>query len=287
MSKIFDALRKSAEGDGEERGNPAPREVPPVTEPAEASLEASEPAPPPVVTKSAPSAPPVAADPDEGAASAWAGDLPAIPEEFARELSSLRASLEQLMPGQAQKTLLFTGSVPGEGSSTVAARFAQLLGDDPKLRVALVDTDLRNADPRPVETVNPGSGFASVLTGSLSAAHAFRNTAVPDLHVLPSEGVHGDPYAILTEEHVDPFLNYLRGQYHYALLDAAPVLSAPETARLAASVDGVVLVVRAGRTKREIIQQSLDRLGKHGARVLGVVMNRQQYVIPQFIYRRL
>jgi hypothetical protein len=50
---------------------------------------------------------------------------------------------------------------------------------------------------------------------------------------------------------------------------------------------GTTVVVRSGRTKREVVQRSLDQLRKYGARVLGVVMNRQQYVIPEFIYRRL
>ncbi len=279
MSKIYDALRKASQEEGRGRAPaPAPAPVPFEGRPR---ME-----PDPVVVSPPPASPPPAGRDDflrEGSEE----ELPPLSGAFARELANLRASLEQILPDLPQRTILVAGTVPGEGSSTVAARLAQFLSEDPRLRVALVDADLRNADPRPVELVPVGEGFASVLGGSLRPADALRPASLGGLDVLPSEGVSSDPYALCTDEHVNVFLDYLRGQYHYALLDAAPVLSAPETAVLAGSVDGVVLVVRAGKTKREVVQRGLDRLRKYNARVLGVVMNRQQYIIPEFIYRRL
>ncbi len=271
MSKIYDALRKAAQDPAAESPPPEkPRAVPP-------------PPPPPAAREEIPLPPPAGEDGVRPEADA---EMPPLSGVFSRELANLRASLEQTLD-QVQRTVVVAGSVPGEGASTVAARFSQFLGEDPRLRVALIDADMRNADPRPVETVEPGYGLAAVLSGVLRPGQALRPTGLGNLDVLPSEGVAGDPYALCTADHVDPLLDYLRGQYHYAVLDAAPVLSAPETALLGGEVDGVVLVVRAGKTKREVIQRSLDRLRKHRARVLGVVMNRQQYVIPEFIYRRL
>ncbi len=264
MSKIYDALRKSAgepipvDAHDRRSASPTPIETPP-GHPGE------------IVH------PPAGFEPDETPLS----------YAFSRELAHLRASVEQALPDLAHRTILVAGSVPGEGASTVAARFAQFLGNDSRMHIALIDADLRNADPRPVEAVEVGEGLASVLAGHLAPANALRPSEMRGLDVLPSEGVASDPYALCSAEHLDPFLNYLRGQYHYAILDVAPVLSAPETAVLAGEVDGVVLVVRAGKTKREVIHQSIQRLQKYHARILGVVMNRQHYVIPEFIYRRL
>jgi capsular exopolysaccharide synthesis family protein len=267
MSKIYDALRKSA-------GEPVPADEPPPPGRRPASRV-------PIETSTG--------LPREftGPAAEFDADETPLSYTFARELAHLRASVEQALPDLAHRTILLAGSVPGEGTSTVAARFAQFLGSDTRMHIALIDADLRNADPRPVEAVAAGEGLASVLAGHLAPANAFRASEMRGLDVLPSEGVASDPYALCSAEHLDPFLNYLRGQYHYAILDVAPVLSAPETAVLAGEVDGVVLVVRAGKTKREVIHQSIHRLQKYNARILGVVMNRQHYVIPEFIYRRL
>lgn len=301
MSKIFDALRKSGgeepeprpdrtSGEGEPAREPAeyPKSVPPRREipevrSADEAFEAAEAG----LQESSGTGPPPAPRDSGGEVYGTPDDLPPLDPRFARELATLRTSVEQLLPELSQRTLMVTASVPGEGASTVAARFAQLLGEDRHLRVSLVDADLRNADDRPVEPVGQGQGFASVLDGTLTADRSLRPTGLSGLEVLPSEGISVDPFGLCQPKNTAPFISYLRGQYHYALLDAAPVLVAPETGLLAESVDGVLLVLRAGRTKREVVQQALNRLGQHGANVLGVVMNRQQYVIPGFLYRRL
>ncbi len=288
MSKIHDALRKAAgESGGEDVRTPErpapPRPGPePRLHPGDAERAAFREAArvDERVTRLS-SVPRDEEEPLNGAS------IPPLSGVFAREMSHLRASVEQALPDSPQRTILVAAAVPGEGASTVAARFAQSLAEDPRLRVALVDTDLRNADPRPVEPTDMGTGFASVLAGTHSLAEALRPTGLGGLDVLPSEGIHGDPYALCTAENLGPFLDYLRGQYHYAVLDGAPVLNAPETAVLGGVVDGVVMVVRSGRTKREVVTRGMDRFRKYGARILGVVMNRQHYAIPEFIYRRL
>jgi len=264
MSKIYDALQKASD----------PHRDP---EPHGGERAPSEPGPAPVPAPAAPGIDPVSPE-SEG---------PSLSDDFSRELSTLRAGIEQIFPDSAPRSLLFAGSVPGEGASTVAARFAQLLAHDPRLKVSLIDADFRNGEKRVIEPAERGAGLASVLAGRISVSQAVKATTMGRLDVLPSEGVFGNVYQVCSEEHVAPLLAALQQKYHYTLLDAAPVLSAPETPVLSGLVDGVVVVVRAGRTKREIVRRSLDLLRKYHARVLGVVMNRQQYVIPEFIYRRL
>jgi Mrp family chromosome partitioning ATPase len=71
------------------------------------------------------------------------------------------------------------------------------------------------------------------------------------------------------------------------LVDAPPIVGSPEAPPMAAIVDGVVLVVKSGKTKREVVQRSLDMIAQFDGNVLGVVLNRKKYYIPDFIYRRL
>ena len=77
------------------------------------------------------------------------------------------------------------------------------------------------------------------------------------------------------------------GGFHYVLIDGPPVLESPDSAPLSAVVDGVVLVVQAGRTKRPVMVRATDLLHKAGARVLGSLLNRRVLEIPGFIYRRI
>ncbi|MBI3538877.1 MAG: chromosome partitioning protein, partial [Candidatus Eisenbacteria bacterium] len=65
------------------------------------------------------------------------------------------------------------------------------------------------------------------------------------------------------------------------------ILESPEATDFATLADGVVLVVRAGHTKRPVVARAVDLLRKSGARVLGTVLNRRRLEIPDFLYRRI
>jgi capsular exopolysaccharide synthesis family protein len=274
MSKIFDALQKGSTPDKPSR-EPAP-DRPEREAEARSGREPAETAAPAVRREPAPPPPPETGEPEAD----YSDDA------FTRKLANLQANLEQILADRGSKTVIFAASSPGEGASTVSARFAQLLAEDPRMRVAYLDADFRNEGSRALDTVSE-AGLASLLRGQTTLERALRRTARGRLDVLPSEGVDPKAYQFCAEETLRPVLESLRGSYHYTILDAAPILTAPETAVAAALTDGLVLVVRAGRTKREIVKRSIEQLRKYDVRVLGVVMNRQRYVIPEFLYRRL
>jgi Mrp family chromosome partitioning ATPase len=78
-----------------------------------------------------------------------------------------------------------------------------------------------------------------------------------------------------------------RRSYDAVIVDAPPIVTCPETPPLAQLVDGVVLVVHCRRTKRETVKRSVAQVEQFKGRVIGVVLNRKRYYIPEFIYRRL
>jgi Mrp family chromosome partitioning ATPase len=86
---------------------------------------------------------------------------------------------------------------------------------------------------------------------------------------------------------VRAFFASVSAQFDWVVVDGAPVLESPESVDLAPLVDGVVLVIRSGHTKRPVVIRAVDLLRKSGARVLGSVLNRRRLEIPDFIYRRV
>jgi len=104
---------------------------------------------------------------------------------------------------------------------------------------------------------------------------------------VPGGTTADSPLRLCTTNNLHAPLDWLRHHYHYVVIDGPPVLDSPEMVSLATQVDGIVLVVRAARTKREIVQRAIEAIDKFQGRVLGAILNRQQYVIPDFIYRRL
>jgi non-specific protein-tyrosine kinase len=71
------------------------------------------------------------------------------------------------------------------------------------------------------------------------------------------------------------------------VFDGPPVVESPEAGSLAAQVDGVVMVLHAGRIKRPVVTRAVELLRKNGGHVLGTVLNRRVHEIPGFIYRRI
>ena len=124
-----------------------------------------------------------------------------------------------------------------------------------------------------------------------AGAHEFESSLVAverwNLHVLttlPSGADHGHLFPV---ESVRDFWARHGRRYRWVIIDAAPVLEAPETATLGTTVDTTVLIIQAARTKRGVVQRAMDVFAKAGAPVLGAVLNRRRHDIPEFIYRRL
>jgi len=280
MSKIFDALKKSeARSPAESAPPPSPARPVELARGGEVPLRDG----PGSVGSPAPRLEPVIPRTADFVLNPSGLDLPL---EFVRELGTLRGTIDQLLPGRAVRTILFAGAVSGEGSSTVAAAFARLLAEDERLQVVLVDGDLRSVERR-LPSVDDHHGFAGVLDGRQTMEQALVGTSLPNFAVVPGGATADSPLRLCTANNLHAPLDWLRHHYHYIVIDGPPVLDSPEMVSLATHVDGIVLVVRAARTKREIVQRAIETIDKFQGRVLGAILNRQQYVIPDFIYRRL
>jgi len=263
MSRIREALSK-VEGEVRPRA-PEPYTPEPYTS---ESLDATVPAMPPAPTGE---------------------PLPGIPADFHRELSGLRFTLETALPDRATRVVQFAAAVAGEGTTTVAATFARILAQDPTQSVLLIDANMRRpgigqffgVPARPGLRELAGAPGAHDLESSLVAVERW------NLHVLTALPVGVEHGQLFQADAVRDFWARHGRHYRWVIIDAAPVLDAPETATLGTTVDTTVLVIQAARTKRGVAQRAMDVFTKAGAPLLGAVLNRRRHDIPEFIYRRL
>jgi Mrp family chromosome partitioning ATPase len=202
-----------------------------------------------------------------------------LSEEVVRELTALRISLEAALEGRKTRVVMFLGSVSGEGASTVAYQFATLLATDGRGRALLLDV---NPHTPGNGTARPGAGAVRPATasGTQPGARVANPLAVA---VLADDPRH----AARSPAAVRSLLAAMSGQFDWVIVDGPPVLEAPESADLAPLVDGAVIVVRSGHTKRPVALRAADLLRKSGVRILGSVLNRRRLEIPDFIYRRI
>lgn len=209
------------------------------------------------------------------------GALP-IGESTLREMSALRVTLESTMRERSPRVVMFLGPQGGEGTSTIALQFAQVLARDVAVRPLLVDCHAQ----RPAYTADDARRCAVVSPALLEGSADQGPIVTANLFVVPvSEGhrIAGIIQPAALRETIDAN----SPGFGWVVLDGPPVLDAPDAAALGAVADGVVLVIQVGRTKRPVLARAADLLNKAGSRMLGSVLNRRVHEIPEFLYRRI
>lgn len=196
----------------------------------------------------------------------FANDRSAIAEAFLE----LRTNLQFLEVDDPPRVLVVTSSLPNEGKSTTAINIALALADA-EHEVVLVDGDMRR--PRLAEYLGliATVGFSTVLTGRASILEVLQKTRFPGLKVLTSGVLPPNPSALLGSLAARKVLSELRGEFDYVIVDSSPLLAVTDAAVLAAEADGVVLISRFAKTKREQLTQAVANLRNVEARILGAV----------------
>lgn len=184
---------------------------------------------------------------------------------------SLRTNLEFSSLDHALRTLLITSTTPDEGKSTTLANLGVIYAQTGR-QVALLDCDLRR--PR-LHEIFGGPNNLGVATALLAADALlpWQDTGVANLRLLPSGPLPPNPADLLASARMNALLQRVAAEADLVLIDAPPVLAVTDAALLAAKVDGVLLVVNAGHTRREHALRAKAMLAKVNARLIGAVLN--------------
>ena len=169
-------------------------------------------------------------------------------------------------------TLLVTSPGEGEGRTTVAANLAIAIARG-RHRVLLVDADFSSPGVNAEFAVANDGGLQDVLAGRARVADAVRSTSLPRLDVLVAGEEPPDEADAFAGERLAAVMPKLCEGYDVVVIDSSPLLGATDAAILAPLVDGVVLVVRSGRTRGEALREAQDHLALLRAAPLGIVVN--------------
>jgi capsular exopolysaccharide synthesis family protein len=187
---------------------------------------------------------------------------------------SLRNLVERMAEGRSSLVLAITSPGPGDGKTTTAINLAAALAEDERGRVLLVDADLRRSG------VTAGFGLRvgerKGLTDRVdSGALSLDDVAVPSprrgLDLLLTGSPTRRPYEVLQSEAMNALVEDCRRRYRFVVVDAPPVVSVSDCRVIERWVDGFLVVVRAGHTKREWIEETLRVLDPE--KVAGVLFN--------------
>ncbi|NDI48577.1 polysaccharide biosynthesis tyrosine autokinase [Goekera deserti] len=191
---------------------------------------------------------------------------------IAESYRQLRTNLQFLHVDEPPKVIMISSAVPSEGKTTVAVNLALSLAEAGR-RVVLVEGDLRRPRVTRYLGMVGGVGLTNILASTAELDDVLQPYGDGDLRVLASGPTPPNPSELLASSHMFKVIDDLRGTNDFVLIDAPPLLPVADASGLAVLVDGVVLSIRYGSTRKEQLQQTKATLDRVGARTLGIILN--------------
>jgi capsular exopolysaccharide synthesis family protein len=190
----------------------------------------------------------------------------------AEDYRQLRNNLQFLSVDEPPKVIMVSSALPSEGKTTVVINLALALADANR-KVVVVEADLRRPKVTRYLGLVGGVGLTNVLTGSAQLEEVVQRYGSGDMSVIAAGPIPPNPGELLASSHMAALIDKLRGENDYVIVDAPPLLPVADSSGLAVHMDGVLLSVRYGSTRRDQLQNAAATLERVGAKTLGVVLN--------------
>jgi protein-tyrosine kinase len=203
------------------------------------------------------------------------------------QYQQLKTSLLNRYPDLKHKVIMLVSSTENEGCTTTAVNLARALASDDKIKVLLIDGNLRSSSLHQAFGLDNKNGLSDIIRGDSDTEQAIKKTDIENLFVVTGGKNAGNSASILDSSELKPLLDQLKERFDFVILDAPPVTLYSDSISLCSKVDGVISVVEAEKTRWEVAEGAKERLKAAGARILGGVLNKRKYHIPQSIYKQL
>jgi len=172
---------------------------------------------------------------------------------------------------RSYKTIAVTSSTMGEGKTLTSLNLALIMAQDLEQKILIVDCDLRRPMVDRTLGLSPRSGIADVIQGKVDIRSAMLKIPSANLYVLPAGESPENPAEILMAKEMRPLIERLRNRFDFVIIDTPPVVPLADQNFLSELVDGFILVIRAGKTPRDIVIAALESINTDN--ILGIVFN--------------
>ncbi len=202
----------------------------------------------------------------------------AVSFEFRRLARKLAQGASCVIP----KSIMVTSANRGEGKTSAAACLAITLAKHYGKRTVLVDCDLRKPRIHQIMAVASRPGLADALERGNLLGTDIKPTALPNLFVLPCGTRRKQPTWLLESFPGSRVMTELLASFDHVIFDTAPNLPVPDAMIMGGAVEGVVMVMKAGVTPREVAMRGVQLQMEEKGNVLGVVVNNLERVLPYY-----
>ena len=181
----------------------------------------------------------------------------------------------------------FAGCREGDGASTMSINFASAFSENTTEPVVLVDANLRKPILHYQFQLKNEKGISDVINGKAGLLDAIKEIKKGTFFFIPAGTESKNPTSLFSASVFDSILRLLRDMFSLIIFDLPPILGNPESTLIANKMDGLILVLNADVTRWEVARAAKNDLETADVKILGAILNKKEFVIPQAIYRWL
>ncbi|MBN1884677.1 MAG: CpsD/CapB family tyrosine-protein kinase [Candidatus Krumholzibacteriota bacterium] len=199
---------------------------------------------------------------------------------IATEMRRLYSNIRHAHGRGNMRSFLVTSAHRGEGKSTVASHLALTVARFRGKKSLIIDADLRRPRLHQVFQVPREPGLLECLAGEADPLDTIKDTPIENLKVIPAGRRIKSPAHLFEGDVLSEILEKVKFYHDVVIVDSAPVIPVSDPMLIASEVDGVILVLLAGRTPRNVALRAKNILLDAEANLLGVVVNNLSEVLP-------
>lgn len=198
-------------------------------------------------------------------------------------ITEFRRLLHKITNGSSEtelKSLMLTSAMLSEGKSTVTSLLGITGAVHKGLKMLIIDGDLRRPSIARFFNLNDQPGLVEILREGYDPRGAIQKTSIDKLDIITSGSHCENPSEVFDAEAIGSLVTDMKFYYDLILVDCPPLVPVSDPMLLASLMDGVLLVVKAGVTQKEVVQRALEIVNPKASNVIGVVLNNMNQSLP-------
>ncbi|MGI6454971.1 MAG: hypothetical protein ACOX5R_05040 [bacterium] len=212
---------------------------------------------------------------------------PVLSKEIEKKFFNLYQRIDTELSTVEHRVIEFISSMKGEGSSSLIKEFGMFLADQLNLSVLLFDAHRIRPQLGKRLSIHCSSGWDEVIVRQKPTWSAITQVGKRPLYITQASSAASHEFAFIRSELVIDFIRNVKPAFHVILVDSAPIWNGEEAIDISPIIDGSILLVEAGKTKSVLVKKSINYLKSNRTNVLGAVLNKREYPIPNWLYNRL
>lgn len=214
------------------------------------------------------------------------GSFVAKPDSLlAEQFRKLKSAITTHNLATSLRSVLVTSCMPEEGKTTVALNLSAIIAKGLDDSAILIDADLRKVSLTSILGLRNAVGLSDILEDRAAIEESLVDTEIEGLTILPGGVNPGNPAELIASTRMRNLIKQLKEKYRhsYIIIDSTPIISASEVNVLSLMVDGIIIVIMADKTRRDVVKRELSAINQE--KILGVVLNCAEFETSDYYHK--